>query len=427
MSPAPFPDSTVRDERGLVVGGCALTDLADRYGTPLYVYDDATLRSRATAAVAAVAAAPNGGTAAFALKACPVPGVLRVLSEVGMGADCASAGEIAAALRGGFSGRDLVVHGNAKTDDDLAAAIAADARLIVLDNADEATRLSAHCRAVGRTQDVLIRVAPGVEVDTHAKIATGHHGSKFGLPPGAAADLASALPDGLRLRGLHLHLGSQITATEPLREAAALVPRLAADHGVPLEIADVGGGLGIPYLPGDPAPNLGAHVKEQIDALITACDHYGVTPPQVIVEPGRAVVGTAGITLYRVVAVKTAGDGTRMVAVDGGMGDNLRVGLYDARYGPVLAARPDAADDDVVPVDIVGRHCETTDVIAEDVPLPPVHVGDVVAVPATGAYHQSMAVPYNLFGRPAAVLVTHGNATEITRRETVDDLLARER
>lgn len=426
VPPASFPDSTVQDQRGLIVGGCALTDLADRYDTPLYVYDEATLRARAAAATDAVTAAPNGGAAAFALKACPVPGVLRVLSEAGMAADCASAGEIAAALRGGFRGADLVVHGNAKTDADLAAAVAADAGLVVLDGADEADRLAQHCRAAGRTQDVLIRVAPGVDVDTHAKIATGHHGSKFGLPAEAAAALATTLPDGLRLRGLHLHLGSQITATAPLREAAALVPRLAADHGFPLEIADVGGGLGIPYLPEDPAPDLGAHIREQIDALVEGCARHGVPIPRIIVEPGRAIVGTAGITLYRVVAIKTAGDGTRMVAVDGGMGDNLRVGLYDARYRPVVAARPEPGDA-AVTVDIVGRHCETTDVLAEDVVLPPVEVGDVLAVPATGAYHQSMAVPYNLFGRPAAVLVADGVAEEITRRETIDDLLLRER
>lgn len=426
MVPAAFPDSTVRDGRGLLVGGCALTELAERYGTPLFVYDEATLRARADAAVAAISAAPAGGRAVFALKACPVPGVLRVLREAGMGADCASAGEIAAALHAGFVGPDLVVHGNAKTDEDLDAAIAAEAGLVVLDNADEAARLAARCRVAGRTQDVLIRVAPGVEVDTHANITTGHHGSKFGVPPAAAGELARRLPDDLRLRGLHLHLGSQITRTEPMRGAAALLPQLAAEHGLPLEIADVGGGLGIAYLPDDPSPDLAGHIAEQIDALTAACVARGVPVPQVVVEPGRAVVGAAGVTLYRVVAVKTAGDGTRMVAVDGGMGDNLRVGLYDARYRPVIAARPEPGVDGSL-VDVVGRHCETTDVIAEDVPLDAPSVGDVVAVPATGAYHQSMAMPYNLFGRPAAVLVRDGGSVEITRRETIEDLLARER
>lgn len=421
-----FPDATGRSDQGLIVGGCALVELAERFGTPLYVYDRQTLEARATAALRAVAAAPNGGVAAFALKACPTPGVVRVLAEAGMWADCASAGEVAAALRAGFPGEHLIIHGNAKSDQDLDAAIAARAGLVVLDGRDEAERLAERCRRAGHEQAVLIRVAPGVEVDTHANIATGHHGSKFGLPPEAAGALANDLPAGLRLRGLHLHLGSQITRTEPLREAAALLPRLATEFGLPLEIADVGGGLGIPYLPGDPTPDLAEHIAAQGAALRDACAALGVEPPQLIVEPGRAVVGTAGVTLYRVLGLKTAGDGTRMVAVDGGMGDNLRVGLYDAVYQPVLAARPEAVADAPL-VDVVGRHCETTDVIARDVPLAEPAVGDVIAVPATGAYHQSMAMPYNLFGRPAAVLVADGVAQEITRRETIDDLFIRER
>ncbi len=426
MDLAAFPDTTRRAESGLVVGGCSLVDLADRYGTPLYVYDRRTLETRAETAVRAVAAAPGGGAAAFALKACPTPGVLRVLAEAGMRADCASAGEVAAALRAGFRGADLIVHGNAKSDQDLDAAIAAEAGLVVLDGRDEAERLAERCRRAGREQDVLIRVAPGVEVDTHANIATGHHGSKFGLPPAAAGALATDLPEGLRLRGLHLHLGSQITRTEPLQEAAALLPRLALEFGIPLEVADVGGGLGIPYLPGDPTPDLGEHIAAQSAALRDACAARGIEPPQLLVEPGRAVVGTAGMTLYRVLAIKTVGDGTRMVAVDGGMGDNLRVGLYDAGYHPVLAARPEVTAGAPL-ADVVGRHCETTDVIARDVPLVEPAVGDVVAVPATGAYHQSMAVPYNLFGRPAAVMVAEGAAQEITRRETIEDLFSRER
>jgi len=417
-----FPDGAAIGSEGVEVGGVPLTALAERFGTPLYVYDAGTLRARASAAVRAAATARRGGRAAFALKAAAVPGVLRVLREAGMAADCASAGEIAAALRAGFVGADLVVHGNAKTAADLDAAIAADARLVVVDGEDEAGRLAERCRACGRVQDVLLRVAPGVDVDTHAKITTGHHGSKFGLPPERIAALAAALPEGLRLRGLHVHLGSQVIDTEPMLRTAAWLPAFAREHAIPLDIVDVGGGLGVAYRPGDPEPDLGTHIRDQVRAVESACPDGA--EPAIIVEPGRSVVARAGVTLYRVVATKVAGDGTRWVAVDGGMGDNLRVGLYGAHYAPVLPARPGAPSTGSYA--IAGRHCESTDVIAEEVPLPEPVVGDVLAVPATGAYHQSMAVPYNLFGRPAAVLVDAGEAREITRRESVEDLLARE-
>ncbi|MGI9187930.1 MAG: diaminopimelate decarboxylase family protein, partial [Gaiellales bacterium] len=212
----PFPDTAELGPEGIALDGVSLTALADEFGTPLYIYDAASNRTRARAVVDALATAPNGGHASFALKSQSALGVLVVIHEAGMGADCASAGEIAAAQRAGFSSSDLVIHGNAKSEDDLRAAVEADARLVVLDGRDDAERLAAICREHGRTQDVLIRIAPGIDVDTHRHIATGHHGSKFGVTPAEGATLLKTLPDGLRGRGLHVHLGSQILDAEPL-------------------------------------------------------------------------------------------------------------------------------------------------------------------------------------------------------------------
>lgn len=420
----PFPDTTEVTPAGLVVGGLALTEIAKHYGTPLYVYDEASIRRRAESVVAAVAAGPAGSRAAFALKSLSTLAVLRVLQQAGMSADCASSGEIAAALRAGFSGDQLVVHGNAKSEADLVAAIDADAGLVVLDGRDEAERLAALCTRSGRRQDVLVRIAPGIDVDTHRHIATGHLGSKFGMTPTEGAELLRTLPGGLHGRGLHVHLGSQILDPEPLVDAARWLPRFAKAEGIPLEVLDVGGGLGIAYLPGQDNPDPAVHTAALVAAVTDVCVDEGIPVPQIIVEPGRSIVGTAGLTLYSVLGIKTVGDGSTWVSVDGGMGDNLRVGLYGGTYAPVLAARP--IDVAAGHVRIAGRHCESTDVLVDDVELPEVHVGDLIAVPATGAYHQTMANTYNLFGRPAAVLVGNGVATLITRRESTDELFLRD-
>ena len=420
----PFPEASAVDAAGISVGGVNLVSLAREYGTPLYVYDAVTLRHRARSIVEAVSAAPSGGRAAFALKSLSTLAVLRILREQGTGADCASAGEIGAALRAGFSGPQLVVHGNAKSDLDLQAAIDADAGLVVLDGFDEAERFGKLCRAQGRVQDVLVRIAPGIDVDTHRHIATGHHGSKFGVTPSEGAKLLRTLPAGLRGRGLHVHLGSQVLDPEPLVAAARWLPAFAQDEGIPLDVLDVGGGLGIRYLPGQADLDPGVHTANLVRAISEVCAAVGMAVPEIIVEPGRSIAGPAGVTLYTVIGVKMVGDGTTWVAVDGGMGDNLRVGLYGACYAPVLADRPGA--DATGEYRLAGRHCESTDVISNAVQLNAPAVGDIIAVPATGAYHQSMANTYNLFGRPAAVLVKDGVTTLITRRETLDDLFTRD-
>ena len=380
----PFPDTATVGDTGIELAGVSLTQLAEEHGTPLYVYDAASIRTRARAVADALAEAPNGGHASFALKSNSARGVLALIREAGLGADCASAGEIAAAQRAGFAGSGLVIHGNAKSEEDLRAAVEADARLVVL----------------------------------------GHHGSKFGVTPAEGAALLKALPAGLTGRGLHVHLGSQILDTAPLINAARWLPAFAKAESLDLEILDVGGGLGIRYTPEQEMPDPGIHTRHLIEAITTVCGDEGIPVPEIIVEPGRSIVGQSGVTLYTVIGTKTVGDGSTWVAVDGGMGDNMRVGLYGATYAPVLAARP--TDPSTGAYRIAGRHCESTDVLAEGIALPQPIVGDIVAFPATGAYHQTMAHSYNLFGRPAAVLVEGGGARLITRRESVDDLFSRD-
>lgn len=420
-----FPATASAVGGRLALGGVDAGRLADEHGTPLYVYDENTLAERARAYVEPFRAATGGRCrVVFASKACPVPGVMRVLRAQGMGIDVASAGEVAAARAAGFTGAEMVVHGNAKSPADVDAALDADAALIVVDAVDDAALVAEHASRRGRVQDVLLRVNPDVAVDTHEKIRTGHAASKFGLAPDVAADLIAALPAGLRLRGVHVHLGSQVLDAVPLVEMAGWIADFVVAAAPGTDVVDVGGGVGVRYTDGERAPDIRRFAVDVARGAAAAFRSHGLEVPELVLEPGRSVVAQAGVTLYRVRSVKTTADGSTYVAVDGGMADNPRVSLYGGVYHPVLATRLD--DPPTGRFSIAGRHCEEGDQLAHDVPLPAPTVGDVIAVPMTGAYHQAMATTYNLFARPAAVLVRDGAARVITRRETVEDLLARE-
>lgn len=417
-----LPDSATVEHGRLRIGGIDAESLVREHGSPLFVYDALTLEARARAYVEPLAAV--GGRAAFACKALPVPGILSRLRAAGMMADVASAGEIAAAARAGFGGSELVVHGNAKTREDLEAAIAADAGLVVLDAPEEATLLADLCRDAGRRQNVLVRITPDIPVSTHEKISTGHAGSKFGLAPERAVELARSLPRELAFRGLHVHLGSQVADDAPLVAVARFVAGLTVASGLPCEILDLGGGLGVSHRSGRGDPDAGAFARSLVADAARQFRSADLPVPQLIVEPGRSVVARAGLTLYRVVVVKETAAGGSWVAVDGGFGDNLRSALYGADYEPFVATRMEGAE--TARYEIAGHHCESGDVIARGVALAGPRPGDVIAVPTTGAYHQALASTYNLYGRPAAVLVEGGRATLVTRRETTADLLARE-
>ncbi|MGH3316627.1 MAG: diaminopimelate decarboxylase, partial [Nocardioidaceae bacterium] len=331
-----------------------------------------------------------------------------------IGLDVAGGGEIVTALKAGADPASLVLHGNAKTDEEIRLAVGSGAGLVVVDNADDVDRLEATV-AHGRTQDVLVRVLPGVTADTHSHVMTGHEGSKFGLPPKEAADLIRRIEHSPRLTmlGLHVHLGSQILDVEPFAESVAPVAALGT-----FPVYDLGGGLGSRYTWSDRPPSVGAY----LDALVGAARQHLPDGAQIIIEPGRSMVASAAATLYRVVTVKRGS--TTFVAVDGGMGDNLEVALFDQRFEACIADRLDGPD--LQEVTVVGRHCESGDVLVEGVPLSAPKVGDLLAMPVTGAYCFTMSNNYNGNRRIPVVFAGDGSSRVVVRRETWDDLLARD-
>jgi len=412
-----FPESAAIVDGELTVGGIRLSDLAAEHGTPLVVYEESTIVG---AARAYRAAAPNA-LVVYGVKAFPNAAVLKLLAAEGLGADVSTLGELELALFAGVPGERLVVHGNNKSDEELEAAARAGAGLVVVDALDEIERAAE--AGVGR---ILVRVTPGVEADTHPSIRTAHEGSKFGLPPEQALEaLARAREAGLEPAGVHVHIGSQLLDTGAALTTVEWVGGFAArcrdELGWMPGVVDLGGGLGIQYVEGPRPPSIGDFVGTLVERLEAVWAERGLPLPQLVLEPGRSLVGRAGVTLYRVGVVKQAGDGTTFVAVDGGMSDNPRPQLYDASYTGVLANRAgEPADGTYV---VCGKHCESGDVMIHDLPLPAPRRGDLLAVPATGAYALSMASNYNLVPRPAAVLVTDGEARLIRRRETIGDLL----
>lgn len=413
-----FPDSARVEGADLVLGGVRTVDLAEEFGTPLVVYCEEMLRARARALKAAVA----GGHVAFGTKAFANVALLRLFREEGIGADVASAGELAFARAAGFGGDELVVHGNNKDESFLREA-ATEGATVVLDAPDEAA-----LAAVAGVQRVLVRVTLGVDADTHEAIRTGHHGSKFGLPPTQARTLiADALERGLDVIGLHVHIGSQLADFDAQAETIVLLASFAASCrdtlGWTPRVADLGGGFGIRHNLDENAPDAAILAANAVETAGTAFAEAGLPVPQVWLEPGRSLVGGAGVTLYRVGSVKRLPERT-WVAVDGGMSDNPRPQLYGAAYTALAAAR--AGEPHAERVSLAGMHCESGDVLIDDVGLPAPARGDLLAVPATGAYTLAMASNYNGVTRPAAVLVGNGTATVIRQRETVDDLLRHE-
>ena len=407
-----FPETAAVEGGELSVGGVRASDLAAEFGTPLVVYCERTILD---AARAYREAAPEA-LPLYSLKAFPNVALLRLLAAEGFGADVSTLGELEFARRAGIEGERIVVHGNNKSDEELQAAAEADVRFVVLDALDEPQRAAA-----AGVQRALVRVTPGIEADTHEKIRTAHHGSKFGLPPAdALAAAAAGREAGLEVAGVHLHIGSQLIDPRAGLETIDWLKDFAAREWVP-EVVDLGGGLGIRYVEGERPPA----IREFVAALLARlADGWPGEPPQVILEPGRSLVGQAGLTLYSVGVVKQASEDVTYVAVDGGMSDNPRPQLYGARYSALLASRAD--EEAVRAFDVCGKHCESGDVLIEGIRLPEPRRGDLLAVPATGAYTLSMGSNYNAVPLPAAVLVADGHARVIRRRESLDDLLRQE-
>jgi len=414
-----FPHSAALERASLAIGGLTAEALAEEHGTPLVVLCEETVRANARALRAALG---HDGRVFFGTKAFPNVALLRMLHEEGIGADVASEGELAFARRAGLDGERLVVHGNNKDEAFLRGAAASGAP-VVLDAADEAGLAAA--AGVAR---VLVRVTLGVDADTHEAIRTGHHGSKFGLPPMQARTVVGeALDLGLDVLGVHVHVGSQLAdfdaQAETIVRLAGFVASCRDELGWTAQVADLGGGFGIRHHPADEVPEAVDLAASAASTARLAFVEAGLPKPEIWLEPGRSLVGRAGVTLYRVGSVKRLSERT-WVAIDGGMSDNPRPQLYDARYTALSATRVDEPVDEVVSV--AGMHCESGDVLIDDVALPSPRRGDLLAVPATGAYTLAMASNYNGVPRPAAVLVRDGSARVIRARETVADLLSHE-
>jgi len=446
----PWSCGVVRGADGAVrVAGVDVRDLAATYGTPAYVVDEADLRARArayrTAFEAACAEVGTGVDVYYAGKALLTRAVARWVHEEGLRVDTASGGELAVALAAGVPGADIGLHGNNKSDDELHAALDAGVGRIIVDSLVEVDRLAAlvraHRGADGAPAPVMVRVTTGVHAGGHEFISTAHEDQKFGLSLAAGPDggdspaLAALLrvldhPE-LHLLGIHSHIGSQILDASGFAVAAqrvlALRAELAERTGVLVDEVDLGGGYGIAYLPGDVALDPDRIAKEVAQAVADAARELGTPLPRLSIEPGRAVVGQAGLTLYTVGTVKPVrlddGRVRTYVSVDGGMSDNIRPALYGAQYHAEVVSR--VSDAEPVLARVVGKHCESGDIVVHEVTLPgDVRAGDLLAVAATGAYGRSMASNYNLLTRPPVVAVTAGESRVLVRRETVADLLA---
>jgi diaminopimelate decarboxylase len=423
LEPEVWPSTARTDASGvLVVGGVSMRAIADEYGTPAFVLDEADFRQRAKAWRDAFA----DGDPYYAGKAFLCHSVVRWVEEEGLGLDVCTGGELAVAMRAGFPAERLLFHGNNKSVEELRRAVSYGVARVVVDSFEEIARIASVATDSGVTQRVLIRVTPGVEAHTHEYVQTGQEDQKFGfsLASGAAAKAVEAVQaaPNLDLVGLHAHIGSQIFETQGFALAAHRMLGLLATVEGAAEL-NLGGGLGIAYTSED-APLATREFAERLRGIVAEeCASLGIDVPRVAVEPGRAIVGPTTVTLYEVGTVKELPGLRTYVSVDGGMSDNIRTVLYDAHYTARLASR--RSDAEPKRVTLCGKHCESGDIVIRDVPLPAdLRPGDLVAVPATGAYGRAMASNYNHVPRPPVIAVRDGEARVIVRRETEDDLMA---
>jgi diaminopimelate decarboxylase len=439
LAPNVWPRNVARNESGVTcVAEIPLTDLAQEYGTPLFVIDEDDFRSRCKE----IAAAFGGGrNVHYAAKAFLCSEIARWIDDEGLSLDVCTGGELAVAEHADFPPERITFHGNNKSAAELTAAVKAGVGHIVLDSMTEIDRLDAIAGGAGMVQDVFVRLTVGVEAHTHEFISTAHEDQKFGLSVASGAAMAAVrrvfAADHLRLIGLHSHIGSQIFDVAGFELAAhrvigllhEIVKEFGVDKTAQISTVDLGGGLGISYLPSDDPPPIGDLAAKLSDIVGNESAAVGLPTPRLVVEPGRAIAGPGTITLYEVGTVKDVDVSTtahrRYISVDGGMSDNIRTALYDAQYDARLVSRVSGAP--AVLARIVGKHCESGDIVVRDAWVPgDLQPGDLLGVAATGAYCYSLSSRYNMVGRPAVVAVRAGRARLILRRETVDDLLSLE-
>ncbi|MGC1801716.1 MAG: diaminopimelate decarboxylase [Solirubrobacterales bacterium] len=420
-SPVYPAGSRVNEGGHLEIAGCDVVELAERFGTPAYLYAEDDIRGRARQYVGAFERRTDGFEVIYGSKALPCSAAYRVMREEGLSVDVASGGELRMALAAGFDPARIHMHGNNKSEDELRYAFDSGVAHLILDSFDEIERAE---RLLDRPQKVLIRVTPGIKPSTHDYVQTGQLDSKFGF--GLADDLAARAvarvreSPNLELVGLHAHIGSQIFELEPYVKAIEVIADFCDSVDLAPELLNVGGGLGIAYLDTDEPPSIEDYVEVKVRGVQRVFD----PAPTILVEPGRSLVGNAGVTAYRVGTVKEIPGVRTYVAVDGGMSDNLRPMLYGSRYEAVIADRAGETPDTLAT--IAGKHCESGDVLIRDTEVASPRVGDVLVTPATGAYGYAMANNYNGVPRPPVIFCRDGEARTVVRRETWDDLLARD-
>ena len=414
----------------LTVGGLDAGALAERYGTPLYVMDEDLIRENCRAFKQSIDRYYDGrGLCTYASKAFCCKAVCRIAQEEGLGLDVVSSGELYTALQAGFPMERVYFHGNNKTPAELTMALESGVGQIVVDNLEELQLVGSLSRAAGRVTDILFRIKPGIDAHTHDFIRTGQIDSKFGLAlengeAMEAVDEAMAMK-GVRLKGLHCHIGSQIFDIAPFELAAEVMIRFMGEiqrrYGRALEILDLGGGFGIKYVDSDNPSSYDEYMQRVSKVIHCCCGEEGLPIPYVVIEPGRSIVGPAGTTLYTVGSVKEIKNVRTYVAIDGGMTDNPRYALYQAAYDVLVANR--AAEPKTQTVTVAGKCCESGDLIQENARIQEVGPGDILAVLATGAYNYSMASNYNRIPRPPVVMVSQGESRLVVRRESLEDLL----
>ena len=424
-----FPDTTQIDSSGtLNIGGCNTLDLANEYGTPLYVFDEDTIRNRCRSFVQEFQKRVPETQVVYASKAYINPVLVRMLTEESLGLDVVSGGELAVAIAGGLSPTQVYFHGNNKTPQELREAVQQGIGRIVVDSFHELQLLDEISGELGKKQEILVRVSPGIDPHTHAYTTTGIIDSKFGfsIQTGhAAIAVRDALQaPNLELKGLHFHLGSPIFELEPYQAATDLVLRFSAqfrEEGWTIQEFSPGGGFAIAYTRDNKPPEVSEYAEAITSTLKATSTELDIPLPRLIIEPGRSIIGPSGVALYRIGAIKEIPGIRKYVSVDGGMGDNIRPALYQAAYEVCSAGKMNQEADDLVT--IAGKYCESGDILASDVLLPSVTSGDILAIPASGAYCPSMASNYNLNPRPPIVLVKDGTSRLIRRRETYQDMM----
>ena len=428
-----LPDSSIANASGhLEIGGCDTVSLVEEYGTPLYVYDEATLRARCREFVQEFSNVYSDVEIVYASKALLSLWMASIIKEEGIGLDVVSGGELALAQEVQFPPGKVYFHGNNKTPEELREAIRYRIGYVVVDNLHELGLIEGICKTEGVIQNVLLRVTPGFDVHTHAYTATGVLDSKFGaqIVTGMASELLlQALKSKhVTVRGLHFHLGSPIPELQDYVKGIEIVLDFAAKavtEGLQLEVLNVGGGFAIPYTRSDSAPTVKEYANTIATGVLEGCRKRGIALPRLVIEPGRSIVGTAGVAFYTVGSVKEIPGIRIYCAVDGGMGDNIRPALYGSSYEAILANRVTHEATSVVT--IVGKYCESGDILVRDIKLPSVSAGDIVAIPVSGAYCLSMSSNYNMALQPAVVLVDDEGSRIVRRRQTFHDLIAAEK